>query len=165
MSDVTFAEAGARLGISPLEVVLRCAVRGFPCEAGYVDDGLLPILGTLREERPRFPTEATGPADDETEEDRRLRIVRRILERLNTMGKWYPARTEKRATARGLKGPDVGTALRAVEAMIDAGLMVAEQSGHEPRVGLNGDRRAEIADITAGRPIADERLRGWISHG
>lgn len=167
MGDVSLREAAVRLGLSPLEVVLRCSLRGVPCATGAVDEAALPILGIVYQ--PDLAED--GPSDvapvegDETEEEARLRVVRRVLERLSMMGKYWPARSEKRATARGLAGPDVGLALRAVDVLIASGLMQEEHRGHDPRVGLVGDRRHEIADIASGEPIVNEELRTWIAKG
>lgn len=168
MTDLSLLEAAERLDLSPLEVVVRCVLRGFPCETGLLDEGLLPLLGTPRAtEAPVAANEVPGnETGDETDAERRRRIVHRILERMTTMGMWWPARTEKRATARGLEGADVGLALRAVDALLDCGLMIVEQHGsHEPKVGLDGDRRPEIADIVAGKPIAVAELRDWTAQG
>jgi hypothetical protein len=132
-----------------------------------VDEDALPILGDVRRPAPSA-TESPEPVNTaraETDVEARQRIVRRILERLNTMGKYWPARTERRATARGLEGPDVGLALRATDALVACGLMREEHRGHEPRVGLNGDRRSEITDIIAGRSISDGQLRAWVEQG
>ncbi len=166
MAELTLREAAARLNLSQLEILLQCALRGVPCESGRVDEEVLPLLGSIHapvSDREEDEHEATP--GDERDDERRLRVVRRILERLSGMGKYWPARTEKRATARGLAGPEVGLALRAVDALLDAGLLREEHSGHEPRVGLDGDRRREIADIVAGRAIEDEQLRTWVAEG
>ncbi len=166
MAELTLREAAARLDLSPLETLLQCALHGVPCESGRVDEEVLPLLGSVHapvSDREADRHEATP--GDESDEERRLRIVRRILERMSGMGKYWPARSEKRATARGLAGQDIGLALRAVDALLDAGLLREEHSGHEPRVGLDGDRRREIADIVAGRAIANEQLRTWVTDG
>ncbi len=170
MSEMTLREAAAALGMSPLQVLMQCALRGIPCPEAVLDDVLLPILGGLQapptapDMLPSFADE--DPESDETDQDRRLRIVRRILEKLSTMGKYWPARTERRSTARGLAGSDVGLALRAVEVLHECGFLVQEtHGGHEPRVGLDGDRRREIADLVAGEPIRNEPLRQWIDQG
>ena len=167
MGDVSLREAAARLDLSPLEVVLRCSLRGVPCATGTVDEDALPIIGTVHQ--PDLGEDGVSDAapveGDETEEEARLRVVRRVLERLSTMGKFWPAGSERRATARGLAGSDVGLALRAVDVLIICGLMQEEHRGHEPRVGLAGSRRHEIADIVAGEPIVDEELRSWIEEG
>jgi hypothetical protein len=165
MSEMTLREAASALGMSPLQVLVQCALRGIPCPEAVLDDALLPVVGGLQAPPPPpdLPLAEEESESDETDQDRRLRIVRRILEKLSTMGKFWPARTERRSTARGLAGSDVGLALNAVEVLHDCGLLVQEaHGGHEPRVGLQGDRRREIADIVAGQPIPDDQLRAWI---
>lgn len=167
MATVTLLEAAERAGLSPLEIAIKCAVRGFPCEGGALDDAVLPIIGAVAPEvaaaEPEVPgAEEAGP---ETDAERRLRVVRRVLERLANTGKWMPARVERRATARGLGGSDVGLALHAVDVMVDCGLMRAEQhGGKEQRVGLNPERRREIAEAIEGR-VLNEALRAWITGG
>jgi hypothetical protein len=171
MATVTLIEAAERIGRTPLEIAITCALRGFPCEGGVLDEGVLPILGPTVVSDPVAVEEEDHDAiaevnADETEEERRLRVVRRVLERLVRTGKWMPARTERRSTGRGLGGPDVGLALRAVDVMVDCGLMRSEQhGGKEQKVGLNGERRQEIGDIVDGRPVADDILRAWITGG
>jgi hypothetical protein len=165
MANLTLPDAATRLDLSPLEVVLQCSLHGIPCDAGFVDETVLPLLGSVHLASSEGVDQVAEALEDETDEQRRLRIVCRILERLSGMGKYWPARTEKRATARGLAGSDVGLALRAVDALLDCGLLREEHSGHEPKVGLDGNRRREIADMVAGRPPVDERLRSWIAAG
>lgn len=168
MATMTLIEAAERVGLSPLEVAIKCAIRGFPCEGGVLDDGVLPILGEVAPEpAPEEEPPATDePSGGETEEERRMRIVRRVLERLSNTGKWMPARTERRGAARGLPGAEIGLALHAVDVMVDSGLMRAEQhGGREQRVGLNAERRREISEIVEGGPVADEALRAWIAGG
>jgi hypothetical protein len=169
MAALTLRDAAERLAMSPLQVVVYCALRGIPCQGGMLDEEVLPALGSVHVAAAE-PEGATalheGPVGEETDEERRLRVVRRILEKLSTMGKFWPARTEKRSTARGLAGSDVGLALRAAEALHECGLLIEEvHGGHESRVGLDGSRRREIADIVAGRPVLSEELRKWIDEG
>src|SRR4051794_7636703 len=100
MGSVTLLEAAERIGRTPLEIAITCALRRFPCEGGMLDEGVLAILGPVAvpdpvvdEEEPDALVEVNA---DETEEERRLRVVRRVLERLVRNGKWMPARTERR---------------------------------------------------------------------
>ena len=169
MAALTLHDAAERLAMSPLQVVVHCALHGIPCQAGILDEEVLPALGSVHVVAAE-PSEVTGPHEgptgEETDQERRLRVVRRILEKLSAMGKFWPARTEKRSTARGLAGSDVGLALRAAEALHDCGLLIEEMhGGHEPRVGLDGSRRREIADVVAGRPILSDQLRNWVEQG
>jgi hypothetical protein len=134
-----------------------------------VDEEVLPVLGTVRAPRTKAKAAAAPrevPAEDESDPERRSRVVRRILEKLNKMGRYWPARTEKRSTARGFDGSDVGLALRAADVLRDCGLLIEEAHGtHEPRVGLDGARRREIDDLIAGRTPSNEELREWIERG
>lgn len=169
MSEVTVVQAAHLLEMSPLEVMVRAALRGIPCPRGLLDSDLLPVIGSVTArpgvEEP-LPIGAETDEAAESERERRLRIIRRILDKLTVMGKYWPARTEKRSTARGLAGSDLGVALRAVEVLLSSGLLIQEtHGGHEPRVGLDGARRKEISDVVAGLPIRNAELLEWIEQG
>ena len=168
MAELTLSEAAERLAISPLQVLVGCALRGIPCPAGMLDEDVLPALGAVRPtaDDEAQPTMVDGPAGEGTGRERRLRIVRRILEKLSTMGKFWPARTQKRSTARGLEGSEIGLALRAVDVLLECGILLEEtHGGHEPRVGLDGARRLEIAQLIADGVTSDSRLEEWIEKG
>jgi hypothetical protein len=167
MSALTLSEAAERLDLSPLQVIVYCALRGIPFQGGRLDEDVLPALGTVR------PAADDGDyaganiqTGDETPREQRLRVVRRVLEKLSTMGKFWPARTEKRSAARGLEGSEVGLALSAVDALLDCGILMQEaHGGHEVRVGLDRARRREIAELVSAGVVVDERLGGWIDKG
>jgi len=170
MATVNLSEAGRRLSMTPLEVVVRCALRGVPCESGLLEADVLPVLGPVfvndgvGETRPGAPAIELTEAD--VERERRRRIVRRVLDKLRAMPKFWPARIESRSAARGFAADDVGLALRAIDVLVECGIMEAEvHGGHERRVGLDGARRTEIESILAGDPIADDRLRDWVDNG
>jgi len=170
MATVSLSEAGRRLSMTPLEVVVRCALRGIPCESGLLEADNLPVLGPVlvsdREGESQPGTSAIELTEADLERERRRRVVRRVLEKLSAMRKFWPARTEKRSTARGFAADDVGLALRAVDVLLECGIMNAEvHGGHEARVGLEGARRAEIDSIVAGHPIIDSHLSGWVDNG
>jgi len=170
MATVNLSEAGRRLSMTPLEVVVRCALRGIPCESGLLEADILPVLGPLLVNDDEG---ATGPGasaieltEADLEREHRRRVVRRVLDKLSAMRKFWPARTEKRSTARGFAADDVGLALRAVDLLLECGIMKAEvHGGHESRVGLDSARRAEIESIVAGHPIVDGRLLDWVDNG
>jgi len=169
MAMVTLHEAAQRLSMTPLQVVVHCALHGIPCDAGVLDEDVLPALGSV-DVVFAGPEEATAPAqglvDEETDEERRWRVLRRVLEKLSGMGKYWPSRTEKRSAARGFGGSDVGLALRVVDELRDCGLLREEaHGGRELRVGLERSRRREIAEIVSGGAIKDDRLRAWIEQG
>jgi hypothetical protein len=170
MATVNLSEAGRRLSMTPLEVVVRCALRGVQCESGLLEADVLPVLGPVLvndgEGETRPGASAIELTEADLERERRRRIVRRVLDKLRAMPKFWPARIEMRSTARGFAAADVGLALRAVDVLVECGIMKAEvHGGHEPRVGLDGARRAEIESILAGDPIADDRLRDWVDNG
>lgn len=170
MATVSLSEAGRRLSMTPLEVVVRCALRGIPCESGLLEADVLPVLGPVLvndgEEETKPGVSAIELTEADLERERRQRVIRRVLEKLSAMRKFWPARTEKRSTARGFAADDVGLALRAVDVLVECGILNAEvHGGHEPRVGLEGTRRAEIDDIVAGHPIIDSRLGSWVDNG
>jgi hypothetical protein len=149
-----------------MQILVSCALHRIPIEGGQLDEELLPVLGTVRPSAEDDPTLPAGAAKEETGQERRLRVVRRVLEKLSTMSKFWPARTEKRSTGRGLEASEVGLALSAVDALLDCGILLQEvHGGREPRVGLDGGRRREIADLVASGEVADERLREWIEKG
>lgn len=170
MPTVTLSEAGRRLSMTPLEVVVRCALRGIPCDSGLLEADILPVLGRVfvgddsGEMKPSASASELPGAD--VERERRRRVIRRVLEKLTAMNKFWPTRTDKRSTARGFAADDVGLALRAVDVLVECGIMNVEvHGGHELRVGLDGARRAEIDSIVAGDPIVEGRLRAWIENG
>jgi hypothetical protein len=152
--------------MTPLQVVVQSALHGISCDTGMIDEDLLPTLGVVKLIR-GTPDGLTafddGGAGEETERERRQRVVQRVLEKLSTAGKFWPSRIEKRSAARGFGGAEVGLAMRAVDALLDAGFLAQEaHGGREPRVGLEGSRRQEIADIVMGGRVRDDHLRAWI---
>jgi hypothetical protein len=166
---LTLREAAQRLSMTPLQVVVHSALHGISCDTGMIDEDLLSALGYV-DLIPDKPDGLIGSEDggvtEEADQERRQRVVQRVLEKLSTAGKFWPARLEKRSAARGFSGSDVGLALRAVEALHDAGFLAEEvHGGHEPRVGLEGSRRSEIAEIVAGGRVQDDNLRAWINEG
>jgi hypothetical protein len=165
---LTLPEAADRLAMSPLQVAVQCALRGVPCTGGLVDEEVLPVLGNVRAAVVDSPDELDyeAPPAGETDQGRRERVVRRVLEKMATMGKYWPARAEKRSTARGFDGSDVGLALDAADVLRDCGYLIEEaHGGRGPRVGLDGARRREIADMIAGHPTTNQQLREWIERG
>jgi hypothetical protein len=168
MAALTLPEAADRLAMSPLQVAVQCALRGVPCAGGFLDEEVLPVLGNVRAPLVDSP-DAVGyeaPPAGETDQGRRERVVRRVLEKMATMGKYWPARAEKRSTARGFDGSDVGLALDAADVLRDCGYLIEEaRGGREARVGLDGSLRREIADMIAGHPATNQELREWIERG
>lgn len=118
------AEAVARLGGSP---------------AGNhddVEDAVLSILGT--------GGASTRPHEDP---DPGKRAARRILQRLDGMGKWGGYHTEFAHLARGFAGNDRALAQEVGEALLVAGLLAEKPSVGQRHVYLNPKRAAEIRKL------------------
>jgi hypothetical protein len=47
MAALTLHDAAERLAMSPLQVVVHCALHGIPCQAGILDEEVLPALGSV----------------------------------------------------------------------------------------------------------------------
>src|SRR5450759_2556943 len=75
MAVLTLHDAAERLAMSPLQVVVHCALLGIPCQAGTLDEEVLPALGSVHAV-PVEPAEMTGPHEgsigEETDQERRL---------------------------------------------------------------------------------------------
>ena len=84
---------------------------------------------------------AARPHDDP---DPVRRIARRILQRMDGMGKWGGYHTEFVHLARGFGGNDRAQAFAVGEALIDAGLLVEKQSVGQRHVFLNPRRAGDI---------------------
>jgi hypothetical protein len=72
------------------------------------------------------------------------RAARRILQRLNGMGKWGGYHTEFAHLARGFQGNDAARALEVGEALLAAGLLTEKPSVGQRHVSLNSRRAGEI---------------------
>jgi hypothetical protein len=117
------AEAVARLG-------------GHPADQHDVEaheDALLALLG--RDDGAVRPHEDPDPG---------RRVARRILQRLDGMGKWGGYHTEFAHLARGFAGNDRARAMEAGEALLTAGLLAEKPSVGQRHVYLNPRRAAEI---------------------
>jgi hypothetical protein len=72
------------------------------------------------------------------------RVARRILQRLDGMGKWGGYHTEFAHLARGFAGNDRALAQEVGEALLTAGLLAEKPSVGQRHVFLNSRRAAEI---------------------
>ena len=72
------------------------------------------------------------------------RTARRILQRLNGMGKWGGYHTEFAHLARGFHGNDAALALEVGETLLAAGLLTEKPSVGQRHVSLNSRRAGEI---------------------
>jgi hypothetical protein len=117
------AEAVARLGGHPAD----------PHDVEAHEEALLALLG--RENGAVRPHEDPDPG---------RRVARRILQRLDGMGKWGGYHTEFAHLARGFAGNDRALAMEAGEALLAAGLLAEKPSVGQRHVYLNPRRAAEI---------------------
>ena len=116
------AEAVARLGGDPLA----------PDDA--TDDAVLALL------QPHGP----GVARPHDDPDPARRVARRILQRLDGMGKWGGYHTDFAHLARGFAGNERALADEVGEALIGAGLLSEKPSVGQRHVFLNPRRAGEI---------------------
>jgi hypothetical protein len=123
------AEAVARLGASPLD----------PTAAEGVEEQVLGLLGD--------GGGAVRPHDDP---DPGRRVARRILQRLDGMGKWGGYHTEFAHLARGFAGNDRALAEDVGEALLAAGLLAEKPSVGQRHVFLNPRRAGDIHRLIAG---------------
>jgi hypothetical protein len=125
------AEAVTRLGGSPLD------------EESL--EALEPDLLRLLE-----PSGRIARAHDDP--DPRRRVMRRILQRLDGMGKWGGYHTAFEHLARGFAGNERALAYEVGEQLLDAGLLEQKPSVGQRHVCLNTSRAAEI------RALIDEGM-------
>ncbi len=118
------AEAIARLGGRP----------GDPASVAEHEDAALALLEISGDAAAR-PHEDPQPA---------RRIARRILQRLNGMGKWGGYHTDFRHLSRGFAGNDRALADEVGEALLQAGLLEEKPSVGQRHVFLNPRRAADI---------------------
>ena len=118
------AEAVARLG-------------GRPEEPRSVEELEEAVLAVLETEGGR----AVRPHEDP---DTARRIARRILQRLDGMGKWGGYHTDFAHLARGFAGNERALAQDVGEALLEAGLLAEKPSVGQRHVFLNPRRAAEI---------------------
>jgi len=138
----------------PLVVASRvAALGGRPADPASMEEHEDAVLGAL---------EATnGPAiarpHDDPEPARR--VARRILQRLDGMGKWGGYHTEFKHLPRGFAGNDRALAEAVGEALLSSGLLAEKPSVGQRHVFLNPRRAADIrALIERGETPKDLRL-------
>jgi hypothetical protein len=133
------AEAVARLGGRPED----------PRSVEEHEDGVLALLQPAGTRIAR-PHEDPDPA---------RRIARRILQRLDGMGKWGGYHTDFAHLARGFAGNERALAQDVGEALLEAGLLAEKPSVGQRHVFLNPRRAAEIRKlIEHGTPPPGMRL-------
>jgi hypothetical protein len=87
---------------------------------------------------------AAGPVRPHEDPDDARRIARRILQRLDGMGKWGGYHTDFAHLARGFAGNERALAQEVGEALLAAGLLAEKPSVGQRHVFLNPRRAAEI---------------------
>ena len=157
---------------------LRAAARALP--PGVLDPaGLREPIGAGHPLRVAEAEARIGGADDEQHEDAVLallgaeqaavrphedpeparRVARRILQRLDGMGKWGGYHTDFAHLARGFAGNERALAQDAGEALLDAGLLAEKPSVGQRHVFLNPRRARDVrAFIETGEAPAGLRL-------
>jgi hypothetical protein len=126
---------GAHHPLRVAEVVARLG--GRPEDPRSVEDLEDAVLAVLEA--------GGGPAVRPHEDpDAPRRVARRILQRLDGMGKWGGYHTDFAHLARGFAGNDRGLAQAVGEALLEAGLLAEKPSVGQRHVFLNPRRAAEI---------------------
>jgi hypothetical protein len=119
----------------PLRAAARiAALGGMPADPASVEQFEEALFDTAAEA-------TTRPHDDP---DPARRIARRILQRLNGMGKWGGYHTEFTHLARGFAGNDRQLAEAVGEALLADGLLQSKPSVGQRHVFLNPRRAADI---------------------
>ena len=119
------AEAVARLG-------------GRPADARSVEEHEEPVYALLD------PGGGPGHVAPHDDPDPARRVARRILQRLDGMGKWGGYHTDFAHLARGFAGNERQLAHAVGEALIAAGLLAEKPSVGQRHVFLNPRRAADI---------------------
>src|SRR5918998_1547685 len=120
------AEAVTRLGASPLD-----------------EDA----MERLEPELLRLLEPAGGATRAHDDPDPRRRAMRRILQRLDGMGKWGGYHTAFDHLARGFAGHDRALAFEVGEELVDAGLLSEKPSVGQRHVSLNPRKAGEIRTL------------------
>jgi hypothetical protein len=136
IDDVELREPiGARHPLRIAEAVARFG--GHP--AGALDDYEDAVLAVLGSD--------DGAVSPHADPDPARRAARRILQRLNGMGKWGGYHTEFAHLARGFAGNDRALAQEVGEALLEAGLLEEKPSVGQRHVYLNPRRAGEIRKL------------------
>jgi hypothetical protein len=123
----------------PLRVASAVArLGGRPADPASNDEHEEAVLGLL--------TGESGPAvvRPHDDPDPARRVARRVLQRLDGMGKWGGYHTEFAHLARGFRGNDRALAEAVGESLLQAGLLVEKPSVGQRHVFLNSRRAGDI---------------------
>ncbi len=126
----------------PLRVAQTVArLGGRPADPASSDEHEEAVLAMLADEG--SPTVAR-PHDDP---DPARRVARRVLQRLDGMGKWGGYHTEFAHLARGFRGNDRALAEAVGEALLGSGLLIEKPSVGQRHVFLNSRRAGDIRKL------------------
>ena len=121
----------------PLVVAARvAALGGRPADPASMEEHEDAVLSAL--------DAAVGPSRPLDDPDPARRVARRILQRLDGMGKWGGYHTDFAHLARGFAGNDRALAEAVGEALLGAGLMAEKPSVGQRHVFLNPRRVRDI---------------------
>jgi hypothetical protein len=122
----------------PLRVAAAVArLGGHPADPQSVAAHEEAVLAALQRQEPQV----SAPHDDP---DPPRRVARRILQRLNGMGKWGGYHTEFAHLSRGFAGNERALAERVGESLLAAGLLAEKPSVGQRHVFLNPRRARDI---------------------
>ncbi|MBI5105256.1 MAG: hypothetical protein HZB46_09795 [Solirubrobacterales bacterium] len=122
----------------PLRVAVEVArLGGRPADPASMDEHEDAVLAALQ-------AGETGPARPHDDPDPARRVARRILQRLDGMGKWGGYHTEFSHLARGFAGNDKALADAVGEALLDCGMLSEKPSVGQRHVFLNPKRAKDI---------------------
>ncbi len=104
--------------------------------------------------------QAESSAHDDPSPERR--VLRRILQRLDGMGKYGGYHTEFSHVARGFPGHQRALALEAGEALLRAGILAEKPSVGQRHVSLVAARTDDIKRLIAGGDVPDPELARYL---
>ncbi|HMJ37179.1 MAG TPA: hypothetical protein VK501_24965 [Baekduia sp.] len=140
LEDVTDLRAPIGAG-HPLRVALEVArLGGRPADPASLAEHEDAVLAVLEASQPAI----SRPHDDP---DPSRRVARRILQRLDGMGKWGGYHTDFSHLARGFAGNDRALADEVGEALLLSGLLAEKPSVGQRHVFLNPRRAADIRGL------------------
>jgi hypothetical protein len=133
---------------------------GFPSAARLdpsVSSALESYRGLLQADE---SLQAESSAHDDPSPERR--VLRRILQRLDGMGKYGGYHTEFSHVARGFPGHQRALALEAGEALLRAGILAEKPSVGQRHVSLVAARTDDIKRLIAGGDVPDPELARYL---
>ncbi len=129
--------------------------------AARLPDDVAEALTALAATRPPPPPPGVGSPHTDPLPTRRA--LRRILQRLDGMGKYGGRHTEFRHVARGFRGDELALALAAGEALLRAGLLTEKPSVGQRHVSLVAARTGDIRLLVDRGETSDPHLTAFIA--